>query len=369
MHSQGIGSIARFALLLGGAFGISGCSVFSDDWFDEQEVHWGHSSQPEQIAISEPIVGKTFALESEQKIVGRIQVIEARYEDTFVDIARSYGLGFDELVAANPEIDPWLPGQGTRIILPTKYVIPASARSGIVINVAAKRLFYFHSDETGQASRVSTYPVGVGRMDWGTPIGQTSVVTRARDPVWFVPASIRKEHADMGDPLPAQVPPGPDNPLGSFVLGLGLPGYLIHGTNKPDGVGMRVSHGCVRLFPEDIEVLYEFAPVGTPVEIVNQPLLLAWQGSDLYLEVHASLEEDVRDLTQEFSDMLVKLTDDAKYPAARLDEDKTNLILAEQRGFPVSVLRNSQSVQATIDGALLVANVLAQDTELDSVDD
>ncbi|HHQ15005.1 MAG TPA: L,D-transpeptidase, partial [Chromatiales bacterium] len=138
-----------------------------------------------------------------------IQLISARDEDTFVDIARAYGLGYDELVQANPDVDPWLPGAGTTVILPTRHVLPEAPRRGIVLNVATKRLFYYPPVGDGEPTVVETYPIGIGREGWSTPTGETTVVSKARDPVWFVPASIRQEHAEAGDPLPAQVPPGP----------------------------------------------------------------------------------------------------------------------------------------------------------------
>ena len=220
-----------------------------------------------------PIVSDRFLLDSpDQEIVGGLQVIHARYEDTFVDIARAYNLGYDELVAANPDVDPWLPGDGTRILLPTRFILPDAPKQGIVINLASKRLFWFEPpDEEGRLA-VTTYPIGIGEEGTATPTGITQITQRIKDPSWFVPASIRAEYEAEGNPLPPVVPPGPENPLGSHALILGMPSYLIHGTNRPAGVGMRVSHGCVRLFPENIEKLYSRIEVGTSVTIVDQPL-------------------------------------------------------------------------------------------------
>ncbi|MFQ5634494.1 MAG: L,D-transpeptidase family protein, partial [Gammaproteobacteria bacterium] len=236
-----------------------------------------------------PIVGGRYELESRQEVIGELQVVHSDQEDTFVDIARAYGLGYDELIAANPTVDPWLPGADTPVVLPTRFILPRAPREGLVLNIAAKRLFYYPPAGEGQPQTVETYPIGIGRAGWATPTGATTVITKARDPIWYVPASVRREHREAGDPLPRQVPPGPDNPLGSRVLGLGIPGYLIHGTNKPAGVGMRVSHGCVRLFPENIEHLYDRVEIGTPVRIVNQPYLFGRDGDDLLFEAHAPL--------------------------------------------------------------------------------
>ena len=225
-------------------------------------------------------------------VVGEVQVIEARDEDTFVGLARTYGVGFDSLKQANPDVDPWLPGKGTRIVIPTEFVLPDAPREGIVINLPELRLYYFPNDGRGT---VITHPISIGRMDWGTPLGRTSIVAKAKDPAWYPPQSVREEHAANNDPLPAVVPPGPDNPLGKFALRLGIPGYLIHGTNKPAGLGMRVSHGCIRLFPEDIESLFGMVGTGTRVTIVNQPYKVGWADDGLYLEAHPPLQEEVED--------------------------------------------------------------------------
>ncbi len=165
--------------------------------------------------------------------------------------------------------------------LPTQFILPDAQRSGIVINIAEYRMYYYF--EAGGNEWVRTFPISIGRMDWGTPLGRASITTKVENPSWYPPQSIRE--------LEAHVPPGPDNPLGEYALRLSIPGYLIHGTNRPAGVGMRVTHGCIRMFPEDIEWLFPQVPVNTPVRIVNQPIKLGWSGDDLYLEVHPPLEE------------------------------------------------------------------------------
>lgn len=230
-----------------------------------------------------------FALFPDTEVVGEIQIIEAVHEDTFVRLARRYDVGYEELRQANPEVDPWLPGEGTQIVIPTQFVLPRAERRGIVVNVPELRLYYF--PEGGD--RVITYPISIGKMEWATPYGTTSVVRKTVNPTWYPPASVRQEHAERNDPLPAVVPPGPDNPLGHRALYLGIAGYLLHGTNKPFGLGMRVTHGCIRLFPEDVEALYEHVAVGTQVRLVNQPYKLGWGNDGLYLEAHRPLNEDI----------------------------------------------------------------------------
>ena len=190
----------------------------------------------EERPLQEPLPPNEFVLAySEQSVVGEPQVVFAEGEDTLSDLAREYGLGYDEIIAANPDVDPWLPGDGTAVVLPTQYVLPDAPRQGLVLNIATKRLFYYPPLQEGEPQRVLTYPIGIGRVGWETPLGSTTVVSKARDPSWWVPASVRREHAEMGNPLPSVVPPGPDNPLGTRVLKLDMPGYLIHGTNAPYG--------------------------------------------------------------------------------------------------------------------------------------
>lgn len=227
-------------------------------------------------------------------VIGAVQIVTAHEDDTLSDIARRFNLGYEEIVNANPGVDPWLPKAGTRIVIPTQFILPDAPHQGIVINLAAMRLFYFPKTKPGEPQRVITHPVGIGRVEWKTPEGVTRVVAKKANPSWIPTASIRKEHAKNGNPLPAIVPPGPDNPMGTHVLKLDWPSYAIHGTDKPPSIGLRGSHGCLRMYPEDIIGIYNNAPVGTPVRIVNQPRLFGWRGDDLYLQTYPVLEDDKR---------------------------------------------------------------------------
>ena len=240
---------------------------------------------------NEPVYADVYELPPEgYDVIGSVSTITARYEDTLVDIARRHGLGYYDLVRANPDVNVWLPGEGTEIVLPSRFVLPPGPRRGLVLNLAEYRMYYFPEPKPGQPAYVYTYPMSIGRMDWETPLGKTKIVAMAKNPAWYPPQSVREEHAAEGDPLPRVVPPGPANPLGTRALRLGLPGYLIHGTNRPAGVGMRVSHGCVRMFPEDIEFLFEHIRVNTPVRIINVPVKIGWDGDALVAEVHPLLE-------------------------------------------------------------------------------
>jgi L,D-transpeptidase ErfK/SrfK len=224
-------------------------------------------------------------------VIGALTTISARADDTLLDIARRHGLGYEDIVRANPGVDTWLPGEGTAVTLPTRYILPRGPRNGVVLNLAEYRLYYYPTPVEGQAAVVMTYPISIGRMDWETPLGRTTVVSKVRNPAWYPPESIRAEHAAEGDPLPRIVPPGPQNPLGEYAMRLGLPGYLIHGTNRPAGVGMRVTHGCIRMFPEDIDYLFGRVDLNTAVRIINEPVKIGWNGDELVLEVHRTLEE------------------------------------------------------------------------------
>lgn len=227
-------------------------------------------------------------------VIGEMRVATTDQHDTLLDVARANGLGYEEITNANPGVDAWLPGAGTSILLPTRRLLPQAPRAGIVINLPEHRLYWFPPAAAGEQRVVWTFPVSIGKMDWHTPLGSTRVVSKVRNPTWTPPASVREEHARRGDLLPAVVPAGPDNPLGQFALRLGVPGgaYLIHGTNRPAGVGMQVTHGCMRLYPEDIERLFEMVPVNTPVLIVNQPYKWGWHDGELLIEIHPPLQED-----------------------------------------------------------------------------
>lgn len=308
----------------------------------------------------EPLDPHRFVLESaDQGVIGAPQVVFSRDSDTFSEIAREYGLGYDEIVAANPDIDPWLPGEGSPVLLPTQYVLPDAPRRGIVLNIAAKRLFYFPETVENAPQIVLTYPIGIGRVGWETPLGEAEIISKARDPSWWVPASVRKEHAELGDPLPPVVPPGPDNPLGKFVLKLDMPGYLIHGTNQPYGVGMRVSHGCVRLYPENIEVLYSLVGLGEPVRIVNQPYLAGWLGGELYFEGHPALEDDDVPAAERMLAVLDAVDGEAV--------DRTTLAQQFQsaaddaRGVPLRIRRNDSF--EVFERARVVQNTVEPDPE------
>ena len=283
-------------------------------------------------------------------VVGQVQVIKALHEDTLLDIARRYHLGHDEIVIANPEVDRWMPGEGAAVTLPTRYILPDAERAGLVLNIPEMRLYYYPKAKKGEPRVVKTYPVSVGRMDWSTPLGKTHIQSKQKDPAWRPPASIRAEAAARGEPLPEIVPPGPKNPLGQYALRLGVPGYLIHGTDKPWGIGMRVTHGCMRLYPEDSETVFKEVAVGTQVQLVNQPVKVGWVEDTLYMEVHPPLEEDIARKNSLMNIALDVLEQALQQRRVSVSGQAIREAVERQSGMPVPISSNATntSLEASV---------------------
>ncbi len=370
-------TIVRVPALLGSALAalaLAGC-VFAPPAADEQvpEQVTAAPAGPDPSAPRLPPLDTRFvAIDPADDVIGEPQVLFTRYENTFTAIAQVYKLGYEEMRRANPGVDHWLPGEGTPVYLPTQKILPDAPRDGIVVNVASMRLMYFAPQpaKDGEPERleVASHAIGIGREGWSTPLGEAKVTGKVRDPAWYPPASIRAEHAAAGDPLPAIVPPGPDNPLGPLAMTLSLPSYLIHGTNKPAGVGMRSSHGCIRMYNEDIEVLFGRAERGTPVYIVNQPVLAGWRGDELYLEVNRPLEEDDIDLAAEAERVLEKALSKPGAPAVTLDREAIAKIVAEQRGIALPVSRPGLDPDHYLAQARIIENTVPVDEREQTAD-
>ena len=289
----------------------------------------------------------TYPLTGTDTVLGEVQHAVAKHEDTLLDIGRAYGVGYEEIVAANPGVDPWLPGEGRQVLIPSRYILPDAPRDGIVVSLAEHRLYYFPKAKTGETPVVVTYPISVGKMDWKTPLGMTRIVDKRVRPIWYPPESVRKEHEADGRPLPKAVPPGPDNPLGEYAMRLGIPGgaYLIHGTNRPAGVGMQVTHGCIRMYPEDIEQFFKMVAVNTSVRIVHQPYKMGWRGEQLFMEVHTPLEgqedRDLHSLTN-ITRMLVSATQDR---TVAIDWAKAEAAFLKPSGVPEPVVLSTATTQ------------------------
>lgn len=305
----------------------------------------------------EPVATQRFEISPDDDVVGVVQVVKASKEDTLTDIARRFNVGYEEIVRANPKVDPWLPGADRAIVVPTQFVLPNAPRTGIVINIPAMRLFYFPPHKSGEPQVVITHPIGIGKMGWATPEGVTKIVRRQADPTWRVPASVIKEHREeRGEELEKVIGPGPDNPLGRYAFYLQWPSYLIHGTNKPAGVGLRSSHGCIRLYPEDIAQLYDTVPIGTQVRVVNQPFVFGWHEGQLYMQPYDVLEDDSRDWKKPRARLTKAIsTGQQKQLKAHGEQVNWDLVASlshEPRGLPVPV----SLADASVDQILAAAN-------------
>jgi L,D-transpeptidase ErfK/SrfK len=355
---------------------LAACSLLSPPIREEQAPAAAPVPvEPPKPQYAPPIGTHRFEIDAaHDDVVGQVQVTISSKEDTLPDIARRFNLGYEEIVRANPGVDPWLPGAGKEIVLPTQFVLPNSVRQGIVINIAAMRLFYFPPTKPGEKQVVYTHPIGIGRVGWQTPEGATKVVSKQKDPVWIPPASVRKEHKENGEILPARVPAGPDNPLGKYKFTLGWPSYLIHGTNKPYGVGLRSSHGCIRLYPEDVEKIFAMVNPGTGVTVVNQPFVFGWHDGELYLQGFDVLEDDKRDWSKSQPKLLSKtlskrIQTELANRKATVDWQRVAQITKDPRGLVLSVSTPERSEDVVIAAAPRVENRIPQGANWDGADD
>lgn len=289
------------------------------------------------IALSVSLAPVASAATYDKDYFGETEVHRAVFEDTLIHLARGNGLGYVELRAANPTLDPWIPGAGAKIVLPKRHILPEAPRKGIVINLSEMRLFYFK--EAGQAP--ITFPISIGREGLATPTGQTKVVRKKEGPTWRPTKRMREEDPE----LPLVVEPGPDNPLGTHALYLGWPQYMIHGTNKPYGIGRRVSSGCIRMYPEGIKEFWPQVPVGTQVTVVDQPIKVGWVEDTMYIEVHPNqeqsqaIEEDrpIKSYEVTAEDMK-RITEKAGEYAGQINWRRVRDAVRAHKGVPVAVL-------------------------------
>ena len=236
-------------------------------------------------------------------VVGKIQTEKKKKNDTMASIARRYDVGMDELVLVNSNINPYMLMPGTVVILPTQFILPKAPRRGVVINLPEKRMYYF------KGNKVLSFPVGIGKVGWATPVGKMKIISKMKNPAWTIPQAVWQEQFKYGNVLPKKIPPGPDNPLGKHALRLSKSNYLIHGTNDPSGVGQRVSAGCLRMYPEDVKFLYSNLPLNIVVTIVNQPGKFSTRNKQIVVESHPPLKEDVNDRNiEDGSDLSLPMT-------------------------------------------------------------
>ena len=279
---------------------------------------------------------------------GETVTITVEQDQTLLDIAKRFNLGQTEIVTINPGLDRWLIKKGTVVRLPNRRILPDSPHEGITLNVAEYRMYYYPADQPGT---VRSYAHGVGRQDWKTPLGKTSIIKKVKDPAWHPPESIRREHAANGDPLPEIVPPGPHNPLGAYALYLNLPGdYRIHGTDidKIFGIGMQITHGCVRMYPEDIGALFQSVSVGTSVYIVKQPVKVAWLNNVLYVEAHPDLEGEEKTQDERYAIALSLIRQENNQELPDFDQVVLNKVLKDLDGTPTPIYERLPSLEGDV---------------------
>lgn len=326
---------------------LSGCQHFPSLFQEQTET-----LQTPQVS-DQNVTTHEFHRYGEQTLIGDLAALVSEKEDSLPDIARHYGLGFNDVSIANPTLSPWTPKPGSKVLLPLRFILPDTAHQDIVLNLANMRMFYYPKN---QPDKVYTYPVGIGREGWSTPMGLTKIISKTVNPAWTVPASIHQEHAQKGDKLPNVVVSGPNNPLGKFAMRLAIPGYLIHGTNKPYGIGLQVSHGCIQLYPEDIETLFDKIRVGTAVNIVHQPYLTAWQDSVLYLEANEPLQKWEKNKSQLKKQLFKNLKKISQTHQVDIDWERVETIIQQANGIPTPILRNSPGFAELVDNALLLSH-------------
>ncbi len=323
------GPLLHLAFILGLSAGFFLATVVRADDLEGAEVASG-LRLTETLGLSpaqvESYRDKGYSLSAGDDVIGSgLHHHLIREKDTLVALARWYGVGFNEVREANRQMEIWLPAKGKSMTVPMRWILPDST-ARIVINLPEMRLYMKRHD-----GMVGTYPIGIGRQGFATPVGRARLLRKKEAPSWYVPASIRERDPD----LPEVVPPGPENPLGSHALYLSLPGYLLHGTNEPYGIGRRVSHGCIRLYPEDVVRFFDLARVGDSVEIVHQPVKAGWFGDELHLEVHASLAEQGEVDLQVIANAVINKAL-AKRPGTRvmLNWRQVSRLLKEATGVP-----------------------------------
>jgi L,D-transpeptidase ErfK/SrfK len=262
-----------------------------------------------------------------ETVIGNVQTYTIKDHESLIEIARTFGLGYNEIMQANPDLDPFVPGEGMSVEIPTSWILPdVTTYKGIVVNLSEMRLYYFFTEKGARV--VTTFPIGIGAEGDDTPEGNFRVIEKIENPSWYVPESIQEEKPY----LPKVLPPGPDNPLGSHAMRLSLHTILIHGTNKPWGVGRRVSHGCIRLYPEDITKLFDLVPIGSSVTIVRQPVKIGTKDHRVYIEVNSDDTEENCSYFDEAVKLIIK-----KNLLQDVSIEKLYKALVGKRGIPQDI--------------------------------
>lgn len=312
---------------------------------------------------------ETFVLPTDgTTVVGQPKIIIPTQENTLLDIARQLDVGYHEITWANPGVDVWLPEKNVRVIVPTQYILPPKPWNGIVLNISQRRLYYFPPPPKGQPAKVMTFPVSIAREGWATPLGNTKVVAKHKDPAWFVPKSIQAEHKAAGETeFPEYFPPGPNNPMGMLAIQLGFQSIFIHGTNRPWGVGLRTSHGCLHLYPEDAAVIFPLMSANIPVRVIDEPMVVGVNKGELYMASFEPVAEygTTRNLMTRAALALAPFLQSSVVPRAdakaapkkpetppvvyEVDWSKVEKITRQFQVIPVSVAPQGATLEAILD--------------------
>lgn len=293
------------------------------------------------VLIQQPALAATYDIPADgSTVVGQVRVVVPSSDNTLLDIARHFDVGYHEITGANPGVDVWLPGHDAKVVVPARYILPPKPWKGIVINISQRRLFYFPAPAKGKPPTVLTYPISIAREGWSTPLGNTQVVAKHKDPSWFVPKSIRDEHIEEGESnFPEYFPPGPDNPMGMLAIQTGFSGIYIHGTNRPWGVGLRTSHGCLHLYPEDAAELFALMKRGIPVRVVDEPLVAGIANGEVVMSGYEPVGEygPTNLFTRAVQALFPYLDAGAADPGRDVDWERVRVLVARGSVIPAAV--------------------------------
>ncbi|MBB5017220.1 L,D-transpeptidase ErfK/SrfK [Chitinivorax tropicus] len=306
--------------------------------------------------LSQPTLAATFDLPTDgSSVVGQVRVVVPSKGNTLLDVMRHFDIGYEEITTANPGVSVWTPGEFTQVVIPTQFILPPKPWQGIVINIPQRRLYYFPPAKKGQAAKVLTYPISIAREGWSTPLGETRIVAKYKDPSWFVPKSIKEEHLrDEGVELPEYFPPGPDNPMGMLAMKTGFAGIFIHATNRPWGIGLRTSHGCLHLYPEDAAEIFPLLGQNTPVKVIDEPVLVGNDRGRWVMATYQPVAEYPNSLSL-FSRALLRLgqqlaqTPVQALPRNDFDWGRVQAIASKPQSIPVALTQDQLGVAAWVD--------------------
>ena len=283
--------------------------------------------------VALPVMSLTFDIPSGSSVVGYMQTTEVKRGEGMIDVGLRYGIGGYEMQEANPQIPYLSPKPGTKMIIPSQFVLPSAPKKDIVINLAEMRLYYYSQD----GRKVMTFPIGIGKMGWQTPMGPTTITTKRANPSWVVPKSILQNHLNNGKVIEKVWPPGPKNPLGQYAMNLGFKNIVIHGTPYPKGVGLRSSHGCIRMTNEDVGQLFDNVRVGTPVNIIHEPVKIGNLGDHIFMESHLPLTEGNYNRYQDLNMLVNRVTGTSH--RATIDWDRAEKLKERNSGYPEPIGR------------------------------